>query len=61
MLDKRIEFPDHELKLWEVADILKTCLNGDEMEEFTEELLCWPSKGGEILEPCDYDMEDEGH
>jgi len=57
MWDKIIEFPDHDLELKEVADILKAWLDEYELKQFVEELLGWPSKGGEVLEPYNYELD----
>lgn len=57
MWDREIEFPEHGMKIWEAVEVLKACLSDDEIKMVVEEMLGWPSKGYEVLDAHDFEMD----
>lgn len=57
MWDRQIEFPSHPITLWDVLDILMSCLDRVEAELFAERLGAGYGNMEDVLDAYDYEMD----
>ena len=57
MWKKEVDVPSGNFNVKDVLDILVCVLTRDEMRELASELSSCADNYGDVLEPCDYEMD----